>query len=761
MKLLAAPVAMPQPQPLAAVLATPVGHFSPEQAEDAAAALKNLSSGVEGLAPVAPQVRTEATAQPEASQDHPMRRRGDAAPTDVTAEKSASSEQSASPQVNDARPEDKQASPASPQENDASPEAGASPETSGASTALIAQPPTTPASTGAAGTALLESRPVSESGPALIPEILDAKAAAERSIEVRAADLLARLNTSREDTGRVGRSVRTKTVESRSVETHEVDSQPAEAHALNGKTLNGQPLNGKPVDAKPVNVQPNTQPVTEAAKSEVPHPDAVVESPIAPLARDSAPLKEPVAAKRDTPPPAPAAPAAKSSKFGRLLRMASEGQKTVAATQTAKTNQPASAVPPPDDSATANVVSAKAAADTSNPKAGSSGVPVQVDSARVAPIALDPPQSAAPLSNSGGDIVAPFDVTARPLPLPLRPAPISPAMMSLATPAAVAAPPKDPESGEATTAYAPPAGNVAFSENAPLLANKLRQAPTEPALVDKKLPMLQPAAANMVASFAPAVAIPPSAGSVRPPRSKVDGPAPRYGRLVRNPAIAKSAIRVAAPRPDAIKTPPAPSLTLPGPMLTPGLVAFRDLELMPKFIGFGRQKKRWGNFGLVVAVLLGTASGVGLIAFFTNMPRPEPSFKESAKGAPASVETAAAAVAETAPAPQAKPATHPIPKSIELSGIRLVGDPNGGGEQVRFTVVNHGPTRFTDGVVYVALRAANARPGQPPLYRFTFPAPNLGPYEAREMSSAAKKVSDDASLPGWQELRADIEIGQP
>ena len=236
------------------------------------------------------------------------------------------------------------------------------------------------------------------------------------------------------------------------------------------------------------------------------------------------------------------------------------------------------------------------------------------------------------------------------------------------------------------------------------------------------------------------------------------GPAPRFGRLVKNPAVAKSAVHPVMAPLEVIQVPPVPSLTLPGPMLTPSLVAFHDQELEPRFFEAGPQRKRWGNAGLVIAVLLGTASGVGLIGFFTNMPRPEPSFKEAPKETPAAPEAIASAAA-AAPTP-AKPVSHPLSKSIEISGFRIVGD-SSGGEQVRFTVVNHGPTRFADGPVTVALHTANARPGQPPLYRFTFPAPNLGPYESREMSSIAKKVSDDASLPGWQDLRADIEIGQP
>jgi hypothetical protein len=752
MKLLASPVAIPQPAPLAGVPAAPVvaGPFTPQQAQDAAAALQNLSSGVAESALVVPPAQREAVAgvQPEAT-------------------------------------ELEEAAPASSEENHASAEASVAALTP----PPAAEHPKSASESASESSSESASESVSDSGPALVPEILDAKAAAEKSIGARAADLLARLNTSREDTERVSRSIRTKTVESRAVETREVetrevDSQPVEAHELNGKTLYGQPLSGKTVDATPVNAQP----VAPAAKSDVAPKSGLDatsginvksglnEATAVPATWESAQTNAPVAAPKDIAPASPApeappAPQVKTGKFGRLLRMATEGHKPATGSQTSKLNQPVSAALP------APAASSNPIAAASNPEAASSdqvaSVSNPVATAPYSDVVAHSPDAASPSAVPSNPVaadvaIAPFDPTARQLPLPLRPAPISPAPVSSAststtTIAALGAEPKDSKSGEeaATKADATAVSNLPFSENAPLLANKLRQAPTEPALVDQKLPLAQPTARNMVVSFAPAVAIPLSAGSVRPPRSKVDSPTPRYGRLVRNPAIAKSALRVAAPPRDAITTPPAPSLTLPGPMLTPSLVAFRDKELVPKFIGFGPQKKRWGNAWLFVALLGGTTLGVGLTGLLSNLPRPEPSFKEAAKDAPAPAENAANATAVTAPATAAKPATHLIPKSIELSGFRIVGDPNNGGEQVRFTVVNHGPTRFTDGVVYVALRAANARPGQPPLYRFTFPAPNLAPYEAREMSSVVKKASNDASLPGWQDLRADVEVGQP
>jgi hypothetical protein len=64
--------------------------------------------------------------------------------------------------------------------------------------------------------------------------------------------------------------------------------------------------------------------------------------------------------------------------------------------------------------------------------------------------------------------------------------------------------------------------------------------------------------------------------------------------------------------------------------------------------------------------------------------------------------------------------------------------------------------------VYVTLRSAAAKPGQPPLYRFSFRAPDLGPFESKEMSATPDKAPDKLarSAADWQSLHADIELGQ-
>ena len=64
--------------------------------------------------------------------------------------------------------------------------------------------------------------------------------------------------------------------------------------------------------------------------------------------------------------------------------------------------------------------------------------------------------------------------------------------------------------------------------------------------------------------------------------------------------------------------------------------------------------------------------------------------------------------------------------------------------------------------VYVTLRSSSAKPGQPPLYRFSFRSPMLAAFESKEMSAVPDKQMDKLarSTADWQNLHADIELGQ-
>jgi hypothetical protein len=75
-------------------------------------------------------------------------------------------------------------------------------------------------------------------------------------------------------------------------------------------------------------------------------------------------------------------------------------------------------------------------------------------------------------------------------------------------------------------------------------------------------------------------------------------------------------------------------------------------------------------------------------------------------------------------------------------------------------VVNHSNSGLEDVMVYVTLRASGSKPGQLPLSKFSFHTPKLGPFESKEMTSPIEKLPRSGSLPEWQDLRADVALGQ-
>ena len=81
---------------------------------------------------------------------------------------------------------------------------------------------------------------------------------------------------------------------------------------------------------------------------------------------------------------------------------------------------------------------------------------------------------------------------------------------------------------------------------------------------------------------------------------------------------------------------------------------------------------------------------------------------------------------------------------------------------MRYLIVNHSSAGLGAVTIYVTLRSSDAKPGQPPLYRFSFRAPVLGPFESKEMAAIPDKALDKLarSTADWQNLRADIELAQ-
>jgi hypothetical protein len=198
-----------------------------------------------------------------------------------------------------------------------------------------------------------------------------------------------------------------------------------------------------------------------------------------------------------------------------------------------------------------------------------------------------------------------------------------------------------------------------------------------------------------------------------------------------------------------------PRMTLPGPTLPPDLARLQNANVVTVIGDAARTGKfrmpGWAVSFLVMLTLL--VIGVGVVFYFLPV-------------AHSSAETQVPAVeghgntSQPAPPPvEPQPAAHPLAQFVEVTGFRIVVDFNKKSE-IHYLVVNHSGSDLSDVTVYVTLRTANAKPGQPPLCRFSFRAPNLGPFESKEMTSSIEKLSRSITLPEWQDLRPEVQIAQ-
>jgi hypothetical protein len=269
----------------------------------------------------------------------------------------------------------------------------------------------------------------------------------------------------------------------------------------------------------------------------------------------------------------------------------------------------------------------------------------------------------------------------------------------------------------------------------------------EPAMppVQSKVALPLPSARAAAAPEMPRVLpVPNVAGKVVGPATPKPFLAPPLAGLAKYSPLDERPLRPAIPRAIVLTEVAKHRITLPGPMLTPRLVKFSDRDLKAVFPEFHRPRKgilpTW-----LVASMLGT--GVVLLGYsgvFSSVPRSSADTRSESPGALT-----------------VNPSTgsNPLSKMVEVTGFRVLVDPAKKSE-IQYLVVNHSPARFTDATVYVTLHAAGAKPGQPPLCKFSFSAPDLGPYQSREMTSVIEKVNRPVEVPEWQNLRADVEIGQ-
>jgi hypothetical protein len=211
-------------------------------------------------------------------------------------------------------------------------------------------------------------------------------------------------------------------------------------------------------------------------------------------------------------------------------------------------------------------------------------------------------------------------------------------------------------------------------------------------------------------------------------------------------AAAARAMRPAAPPVKILAADSGPRVTLPGPALPQQLNVRENLRIAT-VAGERPRKQRsipgWLISFLVMAGLL----AVGVAVVFYLLP---------ASHTTADAKSAAPEPVTTTPAVEA---SHPVAQYIEVTGIRFVVDPNKKSE-IQYLVVNHSAAALSDMTVFVTVKTANAKAGQPPLCRFSFRSTGLAPFESKEMTSSIEKLPHPVTLPDWHDLRAEVQIAQ-
>jgi hypothetical protein len=220
--------------------------------------------------------------------------------------------------------------------------------------------------------------------------------------------------------------------------------------------------------------------------------------------------------------------------------------------------------------------------------------------------------------------------------------------------------------------------------------------------------------------------------------------------------------RPAAPSRSVLIPDIGPRITLPGPALPPQLTSLEQAGLARILTHRPRPSsppsaRGWLVSGLVMLALVAVAIGILLVVTPLTPAKPQAAVPHG--GVPHGDVRQAVQEAAT-PAPViAQPASYSLSKMVEVTGFRFVVDSSKRPE-VHYLVVNHSAAELNDVTVFVTLRTNGAKPGQPPLCRFSFRPAGLAGYEAKEMVSPIQKLPPASALPEWRDLYADVELGQ-
>ena len=224
-----------------------------------------------------------------------------------------------------------------------------------------------------------------------------------------------------------------------------------------------------------------------------------------------------------------------------------------------------------------------------------------------------------------------------------------------------------------------------------------------------------------------------------------------YGWLASYMAAAHRLMRPSARSTTAIATSYGFAFSAPSPVLVPRLLSFHKQELRTVFPGT-LVKRRPMPPWLWATLIGGTMLGAGVSNMFSVGATPPPARPPVAQTQSGAESTSTAPLSFNVP-------SNSLSKSIEVTGFRLTSDP-GKKPEIEYIVVSHSPARLSGLNVYVTLHDASALPGQAPLCQFSFVTPDLDPYEAKQMSNSIENAHKKVTLPDWQGLRVDVQVGQ-
>lgn len=341
------------------------------------------------------------------------------------------------------------------------------------------------------------------------------------------------------------------------------------------------------------------------------------------------------------------------------------------------------------------------------------------------------------------DVIAiPVEASAaKPEPIPVAVATPAPAAVEQARqPIALLAPPMPEIVPEVAPEVAPePAPEVTPEPGPVALAEPVPAVLPSPAAPVRSGDAAKVAAAPLVQPMPPPPV--PETPAEKPP----SGSWLRLAPLQDYSAAASRGMHPAVPLPKILTPDSGPRITLPGPLLPPELRARQDLHVVTVL---GQRRNRTGVPGWLVSliVMIGLL-GAGILAVLYFLPASH-----------TTADAKAPAPEPETPVVAAEP-SHPLAEFVEVTGFRFIMDLNKKSE-VHYLVVNHSAVELTDMTVYVTVKSANAKPGQPPLCRFSFRSPGLGPFESKEMISSIEKLSRPVALPDWHDLRAEVQISQ-